>query len=177
MSCNDKSNSAPRPRGYFRISFPEKEYTRLDSVLPYKFEHPKYSKIVPGQTSKNEPYWINLAFPRFEAQIHFSYKKIDDNLYTILEDNREFAFKHTVKADAIQEKLFESSEEDVSGILYEIKGNTASPLQFYVTDSTRHFLRGSLYFSTVPNKDSIAPVLNFLKKDVIHIMETLSWKD
>lgn len=175
LACG--SNYAPKPRGYFRITLPEKEYTRLDTVLPYSFEYPVYSKVVPDRGPEDEPYWANLTFPRFEAKLHISYKPVNNNLYQLLEDNRELAFKHTVKADAIQEKMFEAPEKNVYGILYEIKGNTASPVQFFVTDSVKHFLRGSLYFNTVPNKDSIAPVLNFIEKDIVHIIETLNWKD
>ncbi|WP_462316957.1 gliding motility lipoprotein GldD [Marinilabilia sp.] len=174
-SCG--SNYAPKPRGYFRITLPEKEYLRLDTTLPYSFEYPVYSKVVPDQGPKDEPYWANLAFPRFGAKLHISYKTVNNNLYQLLEDNRELAFKHTVKADAIQEKMFEAPENKVYGILYEIKGNTASPVQFFVTDSTDHFLRGSLYFNTVPNKDSIAPVLDFVEEDIVHLIETLNWKD
>lgn len=174
FSCN--SNYAPKPRGYFRISLPEKNYAETDSALPYSFEIPEYAQLKPDNTGTNEPNWVNIDFPRFNAKIHMSYKPVKDNLYQLLEDNRELAFKHTVKADAIKEQLFESPEKHVYGILYEIRGNTASPAQFFLTDSTRHFLRGSLYFNTVPNKDSIAPVLDFLKKDITHLMETLVWK-
>lgn len=175
IACS--SNYAPKPRGYFRITLPEKEYARLDTALPYSFEYPVYSKMVPDRGPRNEPYWANLAFPSFGAKLHMSYKPVKNNLYQLLEDNRELAFKHTVKADAIQEKMFEAREKNVYGILYEIKGNTASPVQFFVTDSVEHFLRGSLYFNTVPNKDSIAPVLDFVKKDVVHLIETLNWKE
>ena len=168
---------APKPRGYFRITLPQKEYTRLDSTLPYSFEFPVYAKIVHAEAPDKEPYWVNVAFPRFNAKVHLSYKTIHNNLYQILEDNRELAFKHTVKADAIQEKMFEAPEKEVYGILYEIKGNTASQVQFFVTDSVKHFLRGSLYFHSVPNKDSIAPVLDFVEKDIVHLIETLKWKE
>jgi gliding motility-associated lipoprotein GldD len=175
MSCG--TPPAPKPRGYFRISLPEKKYTLFDSCsLPYTFELPLYSEVRPAGESENEPNWTNLTFPRFKAKLHLSYKNIDNNLYQLLEDNRELAFKHTVKADAIKEKLFESPEKNVYGILFDIKGNTASPVQFFVTDSTKHFLRGSLYFHTVPNKDSIAPVLKFVRQDIIHLIETLKWK-
>jgi gliding motility-associated lipoprotein GldD len=175
FSCG--SNYAPKPRGYFRITLPEKEYTRIDTTLPYSFEHPVYSTLKSDKGPNNEPYWTNLVFPGFDAQVHLSYRRIEDNLYQLLEDNRELAYKHTVKADAIQERLFESPNEDIYGILYEIQGNTASQVQFFATDSTRHFLRGSLYFNAVPNKDSIAPVLEFVKEDIVHMMESLRWKE
>ncbi|MGM0375789.1 MAG: gliding motility lipoprotein GldD [Bacteroidota bacterium] len=174
-ACNN--SNPPKPRGYFRISLPEKEYSQIDTTLPYQFEKPLYARFKPEEDEKSQQYWGNLAFPRFEAKIHLSYKEIEENLYKLYEDNRELAFKHTVKADAIKERMFNSPENNVYGILYEIQGNTASPVQFYVTDSTKHFLRGSLYFNTVPNKDSIAPVLDFIRKDIVHMMETLKWKD
>ncbi len=174
LSCSN--NYAPKPRGYFRISFPEKNYSATDTTLPYVFEIPQYARLKPDNTGANEPYWTNLDFPQYGARIHISYKPVENNLYQLLEDNRELAFKHTVKADAIKEQLFGNPENNVYGILYEIQGNTASPAQFFVTDSTDHFLRGSLYFNTVPNKDSIAPVLDFIKQDIIHLMETLNWK-
>lgn len=173
VSCSN--NYAPKPRGYFRITLPEKNYQKADTTLPYTFEFPEYARLKPDNSGTQEPFWINLDFPRFNAKIHISYKPVKDNLYQLLEDNRELAFKHTIKADAIKEQLFESPEKEVYGMLYEIEGNTASPAQFFVTDSTRHFLRGSLYFNTVPNKDSIAPVLEFVKQDIIHLMETLTW--
>ncbi|MFW5890023.1 MAG: gliding motility lipoprotein GldD [Marinilabiliaceae bacterium] len=171
------NSNPPKPRGHFRITLPEKEYSQIDTTLPYQFERPEYAHLKPDKEAEGQPYWGNLVFPRFEAKIHLSYKEIEDNLYQLYEDNRELAFKHTVKADAIKERMFESKENNVYGILYEIKGNTASPVQFYVTDSTKHFLRGSLYFNTVPNKDSIAPVLDFIREDIVHMMETLKWED
>ncbi|MFW6043494.1 MAG: gliding motility lipoprotein GldD [Marinilabiliaceae bacterium] len=171
------NSNPPKPRGYFRITFPEKEYSQIDTTLPYQFERPEYAHLEPDKEAEGQPYWGNLVFPRFEAKVHLSYKEIEDNLYQLYEDNRELAFKHTVKADAIKERMFESQENNVYGILYEIQGNTASPVQFYVTDSTKHFIRGSLYFNTVPNKDSIAPVLDFIREDIVHMMETLKWKD
>ena len=174
-ACNN--SNPPKPRGYFRITLPEKEYSQIDTALPYQFERPQYARLKPDQASGGQNYWGNLVFPRFEAKIHLSYKEIEENLYQLYEDNRELAFKHTVKADAIKERMFESPENNVYGIMYEIQGNTASPVQFFVTDSTQHFLRGSLYFKTVPNKDSIAPVLDFIREDVVHMMETLEWKD
>ena len=93
-----------------------------------------------------------------------------------MEDSRKLAYKHSIKADAIGERFFQNDEHHVYGILYEIKGNAASPLQFAITDSTRHFLRGALYFNSIPNKDSLAPVIDFIKEDMMQLMETVSWK-
>jgi len=174
LSC--RGHQSPKPRGYFRIEFPEHSYQQFDTTFPYKFEYPKYSKIVMDTLPDAEPYWCNIAFASLNGQIHLSYKKVGDQFYELLEDSRNLAYKHSIKADAINERFFEDSDKQVMGILYEIKGNAASPFQFFVTDSTEHFLRGSLYFNTVPNKDSLAPVIEFIKADIEHIIESIEWK-
>ncbi|WP_132431008.1 gliding motility lipoprotein GldD [Natronoflexus pectinivorans] len=167
----------PKPRGFFRIDLPEKEYVFLDSTMPYGFEYPVYGRIETDVSRSAEPHWINLYFPRFKARVHISYKEVDDNLYDLLEDNIRFAYNHVVKADAIEEMLFFDEEKNVYGMLFEIKGDAASPVQFLVTDSARHFLRGSLYFQVRPNRDSLNPVIDFITDDVIHLMETIKWND
>jgi gliding motility-associated lipoprotein GldD len=84
---------------------------------------------------------------------------------------------HITKADAINEQLINDVGNRIFGILYDLKGNTASAVQFYVTDSVKHYLRGSLYFESEPNADSLAPVIDFFREDVIHLIETLKWKE
>jgi gliding motility-associated lipoprotein GldD len=84
---------------------------------------------------------------------------------------------HISKADAIKEQVYNNKENKVYGILYDLKGNTASAVQFYVTDSVKHYLRGSLYFSAEPDADSLEPVINFFREDIIHLIETLKWKN
>ncbi len=96
-------------------------------------------------------------------------------LNQFLEETRKLAYKHTIKADAIEEQVFMNPSKDVYGLIYRINGNAASPMQFYLTDSTSHFLRGALYIRQVPNIDSIQPVLNFLEPDIIHLIETTTW--
>lgn len=174
ISC--RGHQSPKPRGYFRIEFPEHSYQQFDTTFPYKFEYPKYSKIVMDTLPGAEAYWCNISFPSLNGQIHLSYKTVGDQFYELLEDSRNLAYKHSIKADAINERFFENPDKQVMGILYEIKGNAASPFQFFVTDSTDHFLRGSLYFNTVPNKDSLAPVIEFVKADIEHIIESIEWK-
>ncbi len=119
---------------------------------------------------------MNIYFPDFNGNIHISFKEIDENLSKYIEDSRNLVYKHTVKAEAISEKRYSSKEKEVYGILYSLKGNVASPMQFFMTDSTEYFIRGSLYFRTEPNKDSIAPVLGFVEKDIIHLINTLEWE-
>jgi gliding motility-associated lipoprotein GldD len=120
---------------------------------------------------------VNIDFPRFDGKIHISYKQVRNNLDRYTEDSRTLAYKHSIKADAIKETLYGNDSSHVYGILYEIKGNAASSLQFFVTDSTRNFLRGSLYFNVQPNKDSLAPVISFFRDDIIRLMETVTWKN
>lgn len=167
----------PKPRGYFRIDFPERSYQTLDSIMPYTFEYPTYSIIENSISTSAEPYWINVSFPNYKAKIHISYKNVSDNLYELYEDNIKLAYNHVVKADAIEEHIFINEKNNLYGMLFEIKGNAASPMQFFATDSVEHFLRGSLYFQTHPNKDSLAPVIDFLTEDIMYLVETIRWKN
>jgi gliding motility-associated lipoprotein GldD len=175
VSCHEKY--VPKPRGYFRISFLKKSYHRLDSIgLPYRFDIPDYSKVVPDRDRQTEPYWVNLEIPNHQAEVHISYKKIRNNLAELIDDSYKLAYKHTVKADAINEKIFTNPKQKVYGTIYEIEGNAASPLQFFLTDSTRNFLRGALYIREIPNIDSLRPVIDYLTPDVMRLIETTEWK-
>jgi gliding motility-associated lipoprotein GldD len=171
-----RNEFTPKPTGYLRITFPEKKYTVFDTNYPYSFEYPVYGEVQPDKSAYSEPYWINIVFPDFDGKIHISYKKVENNLDEYLEDSRTLAYKHTIKADAIVETVFSDSVRQVYGLVYEIKGNAASSAQFHLTDSNRHFLRGSLYFNVQPNVDSLGPVIEFFKEDIKHLMETFEWK-
>ena len=116
-----------------------------------------------------------LKFPKFNAEVFISYKPVNNNLDKLVEDARTMVYKHTVKADAINESRFHTPHNG-SGVYYEIGGNAASSIQFFITDSTQHYLRGALYFNAQPNKDSLAPVVSFLKDDVVQLINTLHWK-
>ena len=173
ISC--KHNYTPKEPGYFRIDFPRKEYIQLDSIFPYKFEMPIYAKLEQDEFHTGS-YNSNVVFPKLKGTVHLTYFGVNENIDKLLEDNRKMVYKHTIKADAINEQYYEDANRLVYGVLYEIKGNAASSVQFYVTDSVKHFLRGALYFNTVPNKDSLAPAIQFVEEDIIHIIETISWK-
>lgn len=176
MSCDN--SYVPKPKAYFRIDLPEKEYRLLDSIYPYSFEYPVYARVVPDKFPDSEKYWINLDFPRFKGKLHISYKEVNDNLFSYLEDSRNLAVKHIPKASTINELLFVNPASKVYGLVYEIKGSgAASPYQFYVTDSLNHFVRGSLYFYVSPNNDSLKPVISFIYKDIEHLINTFEWKD
>lgn len=173
-SCS--KTSIPRPYGYFRVDLPAHAYRTIDTLnLPYRFDMPKNAKLIYRQT-KGEKFWIDLYYPKLNASIYCSYKPVKGNLIDLLEDTRKIVYKHSVRADGINEKAFEHPEKKVHGILYDLKGNTASSVQFILTDSTHNFFRGALYFNNVPNKDSIAPMSNYIREDVIRIMESFEWK-
>ena len=174
LSC--KKNYTPKPRGYFRIDLPEKEYQKYETNCPYSFNYPIYATINPDIRNENERCWINIDFNSIGGRLHISYKDVNDNLSQILEDSRKLAYKHSIKADAIHEQVFIKPERKVYGILYEIEGNAASSVQFFLTDSTKHYLRGALYFNAEPNKDSLAPIIKFIKDDIIVLIESFEWK-
>jgi gliding motility-associated lipoprotein GldD len=175
LSC--ERNYTPKPMGYFRIDLPQKEYRLFDTTYPYLFEYPVYAEIIPDTRPNSEPYWINIEYPRFKGTIYISYKSVSGNLVEYLEDSRTFVIKHIPKAEAIEDSLIYSPENEVFGLIYDIQGTgAASPCQFFVTDSSNHFLRGALYFNTPPNNDSLAPVIEFIREDIDHLLKTFHWK-
>jgi len=176
LGCNNNP-STPKPAGYMRIDLPEKAYRLFDSTAyPYRFEYPVYAQIVPDTESYNyEPFWINVKLPQ-KATLHLSYKQVNKNLTALLDDTYNFVYRHVIKADAIIESSIEIKDRKVYGVLYEIGGNTASSVQFYVTDSTRNFLRGALYFNETPNYEFLLPMINYYTADILRLLETLVWK-
>ncbi|MDA3892031.1 MAG: gliding motility lipoprotein GldD [Salinivirgaceae bacterium] len=174
FSCGQ--DYTPKPRGFFRIDLPEKEYKKSPDILPYRFEVPTNSLIINNRKAAHELYWINIVYPQYKATIHLSYKEVDNNVDQYIKDSRGFVYKHTIKADAISEDVFIKKEKNVYGIKYNIKGDAASNTQFFLTDSTKNFVRGALYFNVTPNKDSLAPVLAYINEDIMHLIETFEWK-
>ncbi|MCX6249494.1 MAG: gliding motility lipoprotein GldD [Bacteroidetes bacterium] len=175
FSCSN--DYMPKPRGYFRIDLPKKEYRAFDTTFPFTFEFPAYAVISRDSSKLAEPYWINLVYKPFHAQLHISYKTVHNNLAVYLEDAHTLVNKHIPKANAISQKEFANASEKVYGLVYEIKGSdAASTCQFYLTDSLHHFVRGALYFNLVPNNDSLAPVIDYLKNDIEHMINTFRWK-
>ena len=175
VSCG--TDYTPKPRGYIRIDLPEKSYSPIETGCPYSFETADYSTFQPDTRAQSDSCWFDIEYSQFKAKIYFSYKPIQGNLAEYLEDSRELTNKHITKASGIDETLLIDEKHRVFGTLYTVAGSrAASPLQFYLTDSTNHFLRGALYFNVTPNNDSLAPVIDFLEEDVIHLIETLRWK-
>jgi gliding motility-associated lipoprotein GldD len=177
-TCTDDDEIySPKPRGYFRIDMPAKDYRTYDSLCPFKFEIPLYSKITKDPHKGAEPCWLNLEIPRFKATVYLSYKEVDNNIAAYLDDAHDLANRHQIKATGLDEIAILRDSAKVYGLLFDIAGNTATSLQFYLTDSTRHFLRGSLYFNAKPNIDSLRIIVDFIKKDVIHLINSTCWKN
>ena len=178
-ACSNSNSYAPKPRGYFKIDFPAKAYRLYSKDCPFSFEYPEYAVLQGDNSADTQPCWYNLSFPQFNGRLHLTYydvssKKEYENL---VEDARTFAFKHTVKANAIDQKIINYPEKKVYGVYYAIEGNTASSVQFFLTDSTRHYFRAALYFNERPQYDSIQPVVAFIKKDIDRMISTFKWKN
>lgn len=174
-SCG-KTNT-PKPYGYYRITTPDTSYVDFASQypqFPYDFALSRNAQV----QRRNEPgeqYWINLYYPALRATIHCSYKPVRNNLRELTEDALEFVYRNASHASAIPEREYAHQEADVYGVLFDLEGNTASSCQFFLTDSTRHFFRASVYCNCPPNADSLAPVYEYLRRDVIRLVETFRW--
>lgn len=169
MSCGD--DPLPKPKAFLNLEFDESSYEKLTLKRPYSFE------VSSGSIVKDEPKkWLKIQYPKLKASLDITYREIDNNLRELLVESEKLVFKHTVKAEQIASNDFTDNEKRVFGTVYDITGNAASQIQFHITDSTKHFVKGALYFSTKPNYDSILPAVAHIKKDVLHLMETFEWK-
>lgn len=178
FACTGRS--VPKPYGYFRITAPDTTYQSLkqhvgETIYPYAFEMSANAVLMP-QERDGEQYWVNIMYPWCDAAIHCSYKPVRGNLRELTDDAINFVYKHASHASSIPEREFANPEAHVYGVLFELEGNTASPYQFFLTDSAHHFFRGAVYCNCRPNADSLAPVYEYLQTDIIHLMETFAWK-
>jgi len=149
-----------------------------DSICPVSFEYPVYGNLAPYRSHVSEPCWFNINFPSYRGTIHLSYLEIDNSFDRFIEENWRIIYGGVAKrADAVEEYEYNNPEKNLYGMIYEIKGDAASAIQFYATDSVKHLLRGSLYFLVKPNYDSLAPVVSFFREDVIHLMKSVRWKE
>jgi gliding motility-associated lipoprotein GldD len=177
-SCGGNDYS-PKPRGYFKIDLPKKEYQSYKGECPFTFDYPVYANIVADNARDAKPCWKDVVFSGLNGRIHLSYQPISTKAQfnQLIEDSHTFVFKHTVKATAIDESIVSMPEKNVYGIYYTIDGNAASPVQFFLTDSTKNYVRGALYFNEQPRLDSIQPVLDFVKKDIDVMIRSFRWSD
>jgi gliding motility-associated lipoprotein GldD len=178
--CN--SEYTFKPRGYFRIDFPQKAFRIFDTAgYPYSFEYPVYADVVKDSTffeaRPENPWWINIDFPQFDARIYISYKTVTKkNFDSLVNDAFKLSYKqHTNVATGREDEVIETPN-NVHGMYFTLTGNTATANQFFLTDSTKHFLRGALYFNATPNEDSLSLINNFLRADILHLINTIKWK-
>ena len=179
FSCgNDQQAYVPRPKGFNRIDLPPQLYQKLTEEHPYTFEYSTSARILPDTFAQADKDWIYIYYPRFNANIQLTYKDIKNDsrrLQAYINDSFKLTGKHQVRASSIQaQKLM--TKGNLAAMLFKIEGDVPSPYQFYTTDSTKHFLRGAIYFSTATKNDSLAPVVNFIQKDMIHLLNTLQWR-
>jgi gliding motility-associated lipoprotein GldD len=177
FTANCGNDYTPKPRGFQRFEFPSKSYIKFSSECPFGFDIPVYANAEKDMYPGAENCWYNINYTPYFATLHLSYKPIKSkaDYVKLTEESRSLVYKHTIKADEIFETYI--SNHYLTGMLYELSGNTATNFQFFVTDSSHHYLRGALYFNAKTNTDSVAPVLDFLKTDIIHMIESLRWKN
>ena len=170
LSCGEES--LPKPKGYLSLEYPETGYNKLNKTRPYRFG------VAKNATVKTLPQnWLKIQYPKLKASVDITYRPVNDNLKELLVEAEKLVLEHTVKADHISWRDYADTDKKIYGKMCEISGNAASQIQFHVTDSTNHFLKGSLFFYTKPNYDSILPAVEYIKKDMIHMLETLEWED
>ncbi|NJX15320.1 gliding motility lipoprotein GldD [Tamlana crocina] len=179
LSCGD--DYVPKPKAELRLEYPEAQYVEDHLDLPFSFNVNTLAQNIEVSEvpSSAKSFGVNLEYPSMKGTIFLTYKAIGGdkkNLNDFLRDAQNFTQKHTIKADEIPVTAYENKQRKVYGAFAEVKGNVASPAQFYVTDSVNHFLTGSLYFYAKPNYDSILPAAHYLQKDIKHIMESLRWE-
>lgn len=168
-SCG--SDAVPKPASYLRLDYPKTSYTLLEDEQPYVFEYASGAKVI-----RKSNHWMDVKYPGLKATLVLSYMPVENNLRALLKDAEKLTFKHMIKADDIQSTPFENPEKKVYGRLFEVYGNAATQIQFHATDSVANFMTGALYFYAKPNYDSILPAVHHIRKDIVHLMETLEWQ-
>jgi gliding motility-associated lipoprotein GldD len=166
------TDTVPKPKAYLSLNYPKSNYELISVNRPYIFEISKQSTV--HELPKN---WLKISYPELKASVDVTYRPVKNNLKELLMEADKLVFEHTIKADNISSRDYSNAEKRVYGKLYDIAGNAASQVQFHVTDSSRHFLKASLFFYTKPNYDSVLPAVEHIKQDMIRMMESLEWRD
>ena len=174
-SC--RQSSIPKPYGYIRLTMPDTCYAdAVPKGYPYRFDVSCHAEVRPVSDEQGGQYWIDLHYPALNATVHCSYQPVRGNLRELTDDAIRFVYRHSSHASSIPEQGFVHAEARVYGVLFDLEGNTASSMQFFVTDSVRHFFRAAAYCDCVPNADSLAPVYDYLHKDVVRMVESFEWR-
>lgn len=177
ISACEEEAYFPKPTGYARIDFPEHSYNRYSEGCPFEFEYGNSSNYVPVDGKNGATCWFNIEYPEQKAKIHFSYLKIKDKpVDGFIQDARKLAMEHLSKADDYEENVVVDDSAKVYGVIYDFQGSTASNMQFFLTDSVNHFVRGALYFEVTPKADSLAPAEKFVEEELTHLINTFTWK-
>ena len=169
FSCKDEV--FPKPSSYLRLDYPEAKYINFENECPFAFEM-NSEAVIKGE--KNCGYTI--SYPKMKATIYLTYKPVNSDINKLLRDAQKLTYEHVIKADDILEQPYLNPSKKVYGMFYQVDGNAATNSQFYVTDSIKHFVTGSVYFYAKPNYDSIMPAASYIRNDMQRLMETLKWK-
>lgn len=163
----------PKPKAYLRLNYENIEsYKKINTNCPFSLEISKIANL-----SQDDKCWITIEYPTLKASLNITYHPVEKNLNELLQESEKLTYNHAIKAEGIISQPYDNYINKTHGSLSEVTGNAASPLQFYLTDSIRHFVNGALYFDVQPNYDSILPAVKFIEKDIKHLMETLVWKN
>ncbi|WP_374360045.1 gliding motility lipoprotein GldD [Cloacibacterium sp.] len=171
IGCTD--DVKPKPKGELRLEYPQPKYLPFNNNCAYTFEYSDFAKIYDAKKAC----WYNLAYPKMKANVFITYFPVNNDFDLHVKEVEKMVYEHTIKASAIETKSFSYPENKVYGNLYELKGESASNIQIFVTDSTKHFVTANLYFNTRPKPDSLAPAVNYIKQDLMHMIETFRWKN
>jgi gliding motility-associated lipoprotein GldD len=169
VSCKDEV--LPKPASYLRLDYPEAEYAHFESKCPFTFEM-NSDAVLKGEQNCG----FTISYPKMKATIYLTYKPVNKNIDKLLRDAQKLTYEHVIKADDILEQPYLNPSKKVYGMFYQVNGNAATNSQFYVTDSIKHFVTGSVYFYAKPNYDSIMPAASYIRNDMQRLMETLKWK-
>ncbi len=169
VSCKD--DALPKPSSQLRLEYPIAEYASFENHCPFTFAMNNNAIIKEDQLCGFE-----INYPKMKATIYLTYKTVNGDIDKLLRDAQKLTYEHVIKADDIIEQPFANKSKKVYGMFYQVNGNAATNAQFYLTDSTKHFVTGSVYFYAKPNFDSIMPAANYVKNDMQTLMETLKWK-
>mgnify|MGYP000026219456 FL=1 len=172
FSCDEVL--VPKPKAFLSLDYPKASYHESLVELPFEFEKNKLAQLSISKKN-NLLEGIILRYPSLKASVFMNYKEVNNNLKKHIADARKMTQKHLQQADEISERKYDNDWKKIYGMFYDLKGNVASQSQFYVTDSSRHFLSGALYFETKPNYDSILPAIKYIQKDMMHLIESLHW--
>jgi gliding motility-associated lipoprotein GldD len=168
-SCKD--DVFPKPASHLRLDYPMAKYVGFEDQCPFSFEM-NSNAIVKGEKDCG----FTISYPKMKATIYLTYKPVNSNINVLLRDAQKLTYEHVIKADDISEQPYLNPSRKVYGMFYRVDGNAATNSQFYVTDSTKHFVTGSVYFYAKPNFDSIMPAASYVRNDMQRLMETLRWK-